>query len=101
MGSLDQALHLAVKVLSKTLDVTKLTPDKVEMATLTREKGRTVMTILQDKAVEALIKVHEEEEAKADAQKKKSPPRPLHHRLQIPFSTLDIGFKTKCINSSS
>jgi len=70
-SSLEEALNLAVKVLSKTLDVTKLTPDKVEMATLTRENGRTVIDVLKDKRVEALIKVHEEEEAKAEANKKK------------------------------
>merc|ERR1712244_203243 len=63
-STLEEALNLAVKVLSKTLDVTKLTPDKVEMATLTRENGRTVITVLKDKRVEGLIKVHEEEEAK-------------------------------------
>jgi len=69
--SLDEALHLGIKVLSKTLDLTKLTPDKVEMATLTRKDNKTVITVLPDKEVEALIKVHEDEEAKAEAQKKK------------------------------
>nr|KAG5711548.1 hypothetical protein BaRGS_025975 [Batillaria attramentaria] len=69
--SLDEALNLSVKVLSKTLDLTKLTPDKVEMATLTRKDGKTAIRILPDKEVEALIKVHEEEEAKLEAEKKK------------------------------
>ncbi|XP_076443550.1 proteasome subunit alpha type-4-like [Babylonia areolata] len=69
--SLEEALALSVKVLSKTLDLTKLTPDKVEMATLTRKDGKTVMTILPDNQVDALIKAHEADEAKAEAEKKK------------------------------
>ena len=44
----------------------------VELATLTREKGKTIITVLKDKKVEALIKVHEEEEAKIEAEKKKA-----------------------------
>ena len=39
--SLDDALDLAVKVLSKTLDMTKLTPDKIEISTLRRDNGKT------------------------------------------------------------
>ncbi|KAJ7365914.1 Proteasome subunit alpha type-4 [Desmophyllum pertusum] len=64
---LKDALKLAVKVLDKTLDITKLTPDKVEMSTLTRENGTTKIKILGAEAVEALIKEHEQvkaEEAK-------------------------------------
>ena len=34
--SLDGALDLAIKVLSKTLDMTKLSPEKIEISTLTR-----------------------------------------------------------------
>ena len=34
--SLQGALDLSIKVLSKTLDMTKLTPEKIELATLTR-----------------------------------------------------------------
>jgi 20S proteasome subunit alpha 3 len=41
------------------------------MATLTRKDGKTVISVLPDNQVEALIKVHEEEEAKAEAEKKK------------------------------
>merc|ERR1711982_147815 len=37
--NLEQALALTVKVLSKTLDTTKLTGDKLEIATLTRDNG--------------------------------------------------------------
>ncbi|KAK3098314.1 hypothetical protein FSP39_018318 [Pinctada imbricata] len=66
---LSDALQLAIKVLSKTLDMTKLTPEKVEIATLTREEGKTKMTILQSEEVEKLIKKHEEEEAKTEKAK--------------------------------
>ncbi|KAH9362612.1 hypothetical protein HPB48_015474 [Haemaphysalis longicornis] len=69
---LTDALALAVKVLSKTLDMTKLTADKLEMATLTRDKERnkTRVTVLPLADVEKLIKKHEEEEAKLEASKK-------------------------------
>lgn len=71
--TLKDALKLAVKVLDKTLDITKLTPDKVEFSTLTRENGKTRIKILGETEVEALIKEHEEvkaEEAKQTAAKK-------------------------------
>jgi 20S proteasome subunit alpha 3 len=68
---LKQALDLSVKVLSKTLDTNKLTPDKIEIATLTRDNGTTRISILKTAEVEALIKAHEAEEAKIEAEKKK------------------------------
>jgi len=68
--NLQQALQLAVKVLSKTLDMTKLTPEKVEIAQLTRENGVSKIQILKPDAVEELIKKHEAEE-KVEAEKKK------------------------------
>lgn len=71
--TLKDALKLAVKVLDKTLDITKLTPDKVEMSTLTRENGITSIKILKAGEVEELIKEHEQvkaEEAKQAAAKK-------------------------------
>ncbi|GFU29868.1 proteasome subunit alpha type-4 [Nephila pilipes] len=68
--TLKDALALAVKVLSKTLDMTKLTADKLEMATLTRENDKTVIRIMPSAEVEVLIKKHEEEEAKNEAAKK-------------------------------
>ena len=43
----------------------------VEIATLTRVDGQTVIRILPSKELDALIKVHEEAEAKAEAEKKK------------------------------
>ncbi|KAL1131121.1 hypothetical protein AAG570_012358 [Ranatra chinensis] len=67
---LKDALPLAVKVLSKTLDTAKLTSDKVEMATLTRENGKTVTRILPVSEIETLIAAYEKSEAEAQALKK-------------------------------
>ncbi|KAL5004561.1 hypothetical protein ScPMuIL_018017 [Solemya velum] len=69
--SIKDTLALAVKVLSKTLDMTKLTSEKVEIATLTREDNQSKIQTLTSEEVEVLIKQHEEEEAKAEAEKKK------------------------------
>lgn len=41
------------------------------MATLTRQDGKTVIKVLPDSVVEEYIKIHEAEEAKAEAEKKK------------------------------
>lgn len=84
--TLKDAKALAVKVLVKTLDMTKLTADKgkflrclrlpmtdfvlVEMATLTRTNNKTDIRILTNKEVEELIKEHEKSEAAAEAAKK-------------------------------
>lgn len=68
--TLEDAKALAIKVLSKTLDMTKLTSDKVEMATLTRKDNKTVIHILNNKDVEALIAEFEKAEAAAEAAKK-------------------------------
>ena len=43
----------------------------VEIATLTRENGKTNIKILEGKEVDKLIKLHEEEEKKAEAEKNK------------------------------
>jgi len=68
---LKDALGLTVRVLSKTLDMTKLTADKLEMATLTRENNRTRIRILPQSEVVELIKAFEvEEEKKAEAAKR-------------------------------
>ncbi|XP_075215932.1 proteasome alpha3 subunit [Lycorma delicatula] len=68
--TLKDAEALAIKVLSKTLDMTKLTSEKVELATLTRENNKTVTRILPAKEVEALIAAYEKAEAEAEAAKK-------------------------------
>ena len=43
----------------------------VEIATLTRENNKTKIEILKADVVDKLIKKHEEEEAKVEAEKKK------------------------------
>ena len=53
--SLSEALDLAIKVLSKTLDMTKLTPEKIELATLTRENDKTQIKILPADQVRLLM----------------------------------------------
>merc|ERR1712181_120636 len=68
--SLQDALDLSIKVLSKTLDMTKLTPEKIELATLTRENGKTQIKILPADQVDELIKKYEKAEAEAEAAKK-------------------------------
>ncbi|KAL7735658.1 hypothetical protein ACLKA6_002542 [Drosophila palustris] len=67
---LDEAKDLAVKVLSKTLDTTKLTPEKVEMATLQRINNTTVYSVLEKPDVEKLIEKYNKLEAEAEAAKK-------------------------------
>lgn len=91
---LSDALRLAIKILSKTLDTTKLTSEKsdrifsllfrdfrkilnlfifslikVEIATLTRENGKTRIRILSEKELNELIKEYENEQAKIEAEK--------------------------------
>lgn len=68
--TLTAAEDLAVKVLSKSLDMTKLTSEKVEMATLTRVNDKTVIKILTNADVDALIAKYEKTEAELEAIKK-------------------------------
>lgn len=67
---LSNAKDLAVKVLSKTLDTTKLTSEKVEMATLQRVNNKTVIKILSNSEVEQLIEKYQKIEAELEAAKK-------------------------------
>lgn len=64
-----EAKDLAVKVLSKTLDTTKLTAEKVEMATLQRVDDKTVIQIMNKEEIEKLIKKHQELEAAKEKEK--------------------------------
>lgn len=59
--NLAEAKKLCMKVLSKTIDV-KLAAEKIEMATLTREDGKSVIKILDQKEVEGLVSEHAEME---------------------------------------
>jgi len=55
--SLDEALILAVKVLSKTMDTTSPTPDKLEFATVTKDKdGKVLYHVFTKEELEALLK---------------------------------------------
>uniref|UniRef100_A0AC34F2X7 Proteasome subunit alpha type n=1 Tax=Panagrolaimus sp. ES5 TaxID=591445 RepID=A0AC34F2X7_9BILA len=64
--NLVEAKKLAMKVLSKTLDV-KLSSDKVEMAILTRRDNKTVIEELATDEIARLIKEHEDREREAEA----------------------------------
>lgn len=95
--TLEEAKALAIKVLSKTLDLTKLTSEKgncsvikskspaltlcrskinmvrlstVEMATLTRKDDKTIITILPAAQVDELVAAYEKLEAEAEAAKR-------------------------------
>ncbi|CAL4066523.1 unnamed protein product [Meganyctiphanes norvegica] len=63
------ALLLALKVMSKTLDMTKLSAEKLEMATLVRKDNKTHLVVLSLAEVEKLIKEHEKNEADVEAAK--------------------------------
>jgi len=65
---LDQALQLAMKVLTKTCDATSLTPDKFDLATLTRTPdGKIVYHEYTEAESQALVDKHKAEAASADA----------------------------------
>lgn len=68
--TLAEAQDLAVKVLSKSLDMTKLTSEKIEMATLSRVNDKTVINVLKSTEVDDLIKKYEKVEAELEASKK-------------------------------
>lgn len=54
--TLKSVLASAIKVLSKTMDVTKPSAEKVEIGPLTRENGKTFVRVLKQKEVELLGK---------------------------------------------
>jgi len=59
---LQDAVKLAIKVLSKTMDSTTLTPDKLDFSILSKDKtGKIVFHELQDKELEPLLKQVQEE----------------------------------------
>jgi 20S proteasome subunit alpha 3 len=67
---LTDALDLSVKVLSKTLDMNKLTPDKIEIATLKRVDGKTVISIMPNDEMLKLIQKFEAAEKAAEEAKR-------------------------------
>lgn len=68
--TLEKAKEIAIKVLSKSLDTTKLTVDKIEMGTLQRKDGETVISVLKTDEVQGLIEAYDKKEAEAEAAKK-------------------------------
>eukprot|EP01113_Clastostelium_recurvatum_P015289 TRINITY_DN1848_c0_g1_i1.p1 TRINITY_DN1848_c0_g1~~TRINITY_DN1848_c0_g1_i1.p1 ORF type:complete len:257 (+),score=73.21 TRINITY_DN1848_c0_g1_i1:23-772(+) len=54
--TLKEALNLAIKVLSKTMDSTALTSDKLEFAYLSRSKGQVVFHVLTREELDTVIK---------------------------------------------
>lgn len=66
---LHEALLLALKVMSKTLDMTKLNAEKLELATLVRKDDKTEIHVISVDEVKDLIKEHEQKEAAAEAAK--------------------------------
>lgn len=54
--TLNDALALAIKVLTKTMDSTTLSPDKLEISTVCRKDEKVVHHQLTDKELEALLK---------------------------------------------
>jgi 20S proteasome subunit alpha 3 len=71
--ALPDALALAIRVLSKTIETSKLTVDKVEMATVSRVEvtpgvWRTRVHMLGIEELDALITAHDAGEAKARAE---------------------------------
>ncbi|KAK7080445.1 Proteasome subunit alpha type-4 [Halocaridina rubra] len=66
---LHHALLLALKVLSKTLDMNKLNAEKLELATLIRKDNKTEIVVLGVEEVNKLIEEHDKKEAEAEAAK--------------------------------
>lgn len=64
---LSKALQLAVRVLTKTCDATTLTPDKFDLATLTRVDGKLVYHEYTPTESQALLDACKDEAASADA----------------------------------
>jgi len=70
--TLKEAKALVVKILAKTLDTTKLSPDKLEIAAIFRgEDNKTRIAILKNAEVRLLIDEQERIEKEEEAQKKR------------------------------
>jgi 20S proteasome subunit alpha 3 len=67
---LGDAEDLAIKVLAKTLDMTKLSSEKIEMSTLQRDGDETKIKILSNAEVDKLIAKYEKIQAEEEAAKK-------------------------------
>ena len=68
--NLKETLSLALKVMSKTMDSTTLSSDKLEFSTLTKNKnGKVVHHVLSSEEIDQLLKEKEEIDAKEKKQK--------------------------------
>lgn len=74
--TLEEALQLAIKVLNKTLDSTRLSAEKVEIATLTRQvdknkvdENNTVIKVLPGSEVDEVINTYYKEEERKKEEK--------------------------------
>jgi len=70
--TVDSSLDLAIRVICKTLDIAKLTADRLEIATLTRNTdGRMRFRMITADEISVRIKKYEDAEAKAKAEAEK------------------------------
>jgi 20S proteasome subunit alpha 3 len=69
--SIQEALTLALKVMSKTMDSTTLSSDKLEFCTLTRVGDEVVYHILESSQVDEMLKQKEKEDALQKEKEKK------------------------------
>ena len=70
----EEALRLCVRVLHKTMTMSKLTADKVEIAKMWRKDGRTYLSLVPQKEVEVLLAELEANEAKKESERKGTAP---------------------------
>lgn len=70
--SLEEAVKLVVKVLSKSMDSTTLSPEKVELATLSRDEasGRVQYKVYEDAQLKPILDAVNAEQAKEKEEKK-------------------------------
>ncbi|XP_049820671.1 proteasome subunit alpha type-4-like [Aethina tumida] len=68
--TLNDSTHLGMKVLFKALDMTKLTADKIEIATLRRVNDKTLINILSKKEIQDLIHDFEMKQSPAEVPSK-------------------------------
>ena len=62
--TLEQATKLVIKVLSKTMDSTTLSPEKVEISTLTSDGDKVTFKIFEDMELKPILDAANEEQIK-------------------------------------
>jgi 20S proteasome subunit alpha 3 len=70
---LNDALRLAIRIFSKTLDMTKLTSEKIEIAVSQHDDktNQTTIRMLKDEELTTLIKQYEDEQSKLEVERQK------------------------------